>query len=207
MPKLDTLHIQIIAGLFGAALFFAGAMLGGVGQASKTEQNATAQSSGALLGGPFEMVNQSGETVTEASYADHYLFIYFGFTFCPDICPAALESMSVALDQLGAKGANVKPLFVTVDPERDTVENVREYVANFHEDFDGLTGTAEQVRSMADVYKVYYRKNITDLGQDGYLMDHSGYIYFMDPAGTYLTHFTHRDSPDQMAVKMAEYLR
>ncbi len=206
MSKLRALHVQLIAGFAGLLLFVTGAAFAGLGPFGAGAPKAQSQGA-ALVGGPFEMVNQDGQTVTEASYSGKYLFIYFGFTFCPDICPAALETMSVALDQLGPRAAQVKPLFVTVDPERDTVENVRDYVANFHTSFEGLTGSAEQVRTMADAYRVYYKKNYTELGQGGYLMDHSGFIYFMNPQGGYLTHFTHRDSPDQMALKMAEYLK
>lgn len=159
----------------------------------------------ATLGGPFELVDQDGVTRTAEDFYGSYPLIYFGFTHCPDLCPTSLATMAQAIDRLAErapdKAARVVPLFVTVDPRRDTVAVLKDYVPNFHPRLVGLTGTAEQIEQMARNYGVFYAP--VPMGGGDYLMDHSGFILLMGPAGEYLTHF--ESGVD--AAELAEVLR
>lgn len=160
----------------------------------------------ALVGGPFELVNGNGETVTDADFRGEYMLIYFGFTYCPDVCPLDLATMSDALDMLDENRAgNVQPLFISVDPERDTPEVVGQYVQHFHPRLMGLTGTPEQVAEAADAYRVYYRKAEVD-GATDYLVDHSSIVYLMGPDGGFLTHFRHGATAEEMAEGIRRHI-
>ena len=152
----------------------------------------------ALIGGPFTLVDRTGKTVTEASLKGKWSLIYFGYTFCPDVCPTSLSVMTQALDQLGPLADRVTPVFVTVDPERDTVQQLAAYHEHFHPSFVMLTGSTAQVKDAARAYRVYYRKAESEASTE-YLMDHSSITYLMDPAGRYVTHFGHDATPDGMA--------
>lgn len=159
----------------------------------------------ALIGGPFTLTNHEGKTVTEKDFEGQFTLVYFGYTFCPDICPAELQVMSAAIDQLGDKGKKVTPVFISIDPERDTVEQLASYVPNFHPRLVGLTGTPEQVRQAAKAYRVYFAK-AKDSSATDYLMDHSSIVYLMGPDGTYLAHFSYGTGVDKMAEKIAKFL-
>ncbi len=145
----------------------------------------------ALVGGPFTMVNHKGETVTEKSFAGKYMLLFFGFTFCPDVCPTELQVMSAALDQLGSKADNITPILVSVDPARDTPQVLASYVENFHPRLVGLTGTPEQVAAMAKAYKVFYAKVENAERPQDYLMDHSSILFLMAPDGSFVKHFSY----------------
>ena len=159
----------------------------------------------AAIGGPFELVDHTGATVTEESFDDRYLLVYFGYAYCPDICPTELLIMGQAIDELGDLADEVQPLFVTVDPARDTVEYLAAYVPTFHPRLVGLTGSDEQIHAAAKAYRVFYRLNEPD--EDGnYLVDHTSYVYFMDPDGDYVTHFVFGQGPEKMAQIMRKHL-
>ena len=159
----------------------------------------------AAIGGPFELVDHTGKTVTEESFGERHLLVYFGYAWCPDVCPTELIVMGDAMDELGALGDEVQPLFITVDPERDTVDALADYVPSFHPRLVGLTGSEEQIRAAAQAYRVYYRLNEAD--EDGdYLVDHTSYVYFMDPDGDYLTHFVFGQGPEKMAEVIRKHL-
>jgi len=158
----------------------------------------------ALIGGSFELVDQNGQTRTEKDFLGQNLLIYFGYTFCPDVCPTELSKMSTAMDMLPA-GANVTPVFITIDPERDTVEQVKAYVSAFHPKMVGLTGTPEQIAAAAKAYRVYYARNESS-GASDYLMDHSSIIYFMDEDGEFVAHFTIDSTPEQIAERVRDAL-
>lgn len=163
----------------------------------------TQEGTAALIGGPFTLVDQTGKTVTEKSLKGKWSLIYFGYTFCPDVCPTSLTVMTQALDQIGPLADKVTPVFVTVDPERDTVQQLAGYHESFHPSFEMLTGTPEQVKQAARAYRVYYRKAESEASTD-YLMDHSSITYLMDPDGVYVTHFGHDVTPDGMAKTLRE---
>lgn len=159
------------------------------------------------VGGPFELVNGDGEIVTEADFAGSHLIVYFGFTYCPDICPTELISIADALDLLApAEAARVQPIFVTVDPERDTPEVVQDYASHFHERMIGLTGSAEQIKAAASAYRVYYAKQEATDPDSPYLMAHTSYIYVMDGEGRYVRHFRMGATPEEIAAGLQEAL-
>lgn len=167
-----------------------------------------ATSSGPSVGGPFTLVNQKGETVTEKDFMGGYLMVFFGYTYCPDVCPTALSDMAAVMDMLGdEKAKKITPVFISVDPARDTPEHLAEYVSFFHPRTIGLTGTEEQIKAVAREYRVYYRLNepAGDDPQD-YLVDHTSIIYLMGPDGKLVTHFSHGTDPKAMAERIGQLL-
>jgi protein SCO1/2 len=162
----------------------------------------------AKIGGPFTLIDHTGAARTEKNFHGKLMLIYFGYTYCPDVCPTALQVMSVALQNLGKKAESVAPLFITVDPERDTVKHLSDYVKNFHAGMVGLTGSAAQIKQVAKVYRVYYRKAEPASGDppEDYLMDHSSVVYLMDREGLYITHFTHRSPSEEIEAAIRKYL-
>ncbi len=177
----------------------------GNGTAARGEAGQSGQSSGSgkiTIGGPFSLTDQTGKHVTQADYAGKYMLIYFGFTFCPDVCPTELQVMSGALSALGAEGARVQPIFITIDPERDTTEVMANYVKQFDPRLIGLSGTAAQTAAIAKEYRVYYEKVKDDDSSADYTMDHSSIVYLMGPDGGFLTFFPPGTSPEKMAAKI-----
>ena len=154
----------------------------------------------ALVGGPFTLTDQHGAAVTDQDFAGRYMLIYFGYTYCPDVCPLSLSNMAQAVDLLPAdKAEQVVPIMITVDPERDTVGQLAEYAPLFHPRLVALTGTPEQIKQAAKAYRVYYSK-AGNGDSDAYLMDHSTFIYLMGPDGKYLRHFSHTATPEEIAA-------
>lgn len=166
---------------------------------------ATAIPPGVELGGPFTLVDSQGQTVTEQDFLGKPLLIYFGYTYCPDVCPTELGTIAAALDQLGPEGAHSQPVFVSVDPERDKPEDMGEYVEMFHPRLIGLTGSPEQVAKAAKAWRVYYAK-VELTGPDDYAMDHSAYSYLMGADGKLLAVFPHQTPPAEMARVIREKL-
>ena len=165
------------------------------------------QSSGAaLIGGPFSLVGADGKPVTDRNFRGRYMLIFFGFTHCPDICPAELQVIAQALEQLGDKAKKVVPIFITLDPERDTPEAMANYVKSFGPNFVGLTGSPEAIAAAAKAYRVAYSKVENKDSADDYSVDHSALAYLMDPEGRYVTHFSYGLSTDQMAEKLEKLL-
>ena len=160
---------------------------------------------GSAIGGPFQLVDQNGRTVTNTQLEGKWLLVYFGYTHCPDACPTALNNIAVALRDLGAKQRDeVRPVFITIDPARDTPKMLKDYVTAFDAPILALTGTAAQVAKAADDYRVYYAKH-PEAGGD-YSMDHSSIIYVMDPKGRFSASFSGEDPPDQMAERLKKLL-
>jgi protein SCO1/2 len=165
------------------------------------------QSSGAaLIGGPFSLVGADGKPVTDRNFRGRYMLIFFGFTHCPDICPAELQVIAQALEQLGDKAKKVVPIFITLDPERDTPEAMANYVKSFGPNFVGLTGSPEAIAAAAQAYRVAYSKVENKDSAGDYSVDHSALAYLMDPEGRYVTHFSYGLSADQMAEKLEKLL-
>ncbi|WP_431855886.1 SCO family protein [Azospirillum sp.] len=157
------------------------------------------ETSAAAVGGPFRLTDHTGKTVTDADYRGKYLLIYFGYTFCPDVCPTELSTMAASLDKLGPTADRIQPLFITIDPERDTVAHMADYVPLFHPRLVGLTGTPDEVRAVAKAYRVYAAKAPGSSGE-GYLMDHSSFVYLMGPDGKFIAVFPGGTSPEKMAT-------
>ena len=159
------------------------------------------------IGGPFTLVDQAGRTVTDKDFRGQYLMIYFGYTYCPDVCPTSLTNMSDALDLLGEKGAEVTPMLITIDPARDTSEHLREYATYFHPRLHALTGSPEQIAAVAKAYRVYYSKvKQEDETEDDYLMDHSSVTYVMGPDGEFRLHFSHGTDAETIASRLRDLL-
>ena len=158
------------------------------------------------IGGPFELVDQSGTTRTERDFRGKLLLVYFGFTFCPDVCPTDLQAIGLAMDQLGADADKVQPLFITVDPARDTAEHLAQYVPMFHPKLIGLTGSAAAVHRAAEAYRVYYKQIDFEKNRDDYTVDHSAFIYLMDRDGKYLGFFPPGTSAEKMVDMIRPYL-
>ena len=160
----------------------------------------------AQIGGPFSLIDHTGRRVTDKDFRGHYLLVFFGFTFCPDVCPAALQVMAAALDRLGSNAERVTPLFITIDPERDTPERLAQYVQSFHPRLIGLTGTPDEIRTVASAYRVFHKKMKDESSTSDYGMEHTAIIYVMDPTGEFVTHFTHATPLDTMVAGLARVL-
>lgn len=160
---------------------------------------------GVSIGGPFTLTDQNGIVRRDTDFRGKLMLVYFGYTYCPDACPTALNDMTQALDALGKSASEVQPIFITVDPARDTVEQMKLYAANFHPSLLALTGTPQQTDAAARAYRVYYAK-VPQSGSDDYLMDHSGFIYLMGRDGKYLAHFSPGMSAAAMAAAIKRYL-
>lgn len=158
------------------------------------------------IGGSFTLTDQDGRAVTDKSWPDKVKLIYFGYTFCPDVCPTALGTIAQALDSLSPEQrARIVPIFVTVDPERDTAAVMKDYVAAFSTDMVGLRGDATQTQVAMKAYKVYAAKAKSD-DPTAYTVDHSSIVYLMGKDGTFLHYFAHGTSAADMAAGLAKYL-
>lgn len=161
----------------------------------------------ALITADFTLQDGKGKTVRATDFRGRYLLVYFGFTHCPDICPTTLLLMQNALSKTGAVAKKIQPVFITVDPERDTPEAVADYAGHFGASMIGLSGTAKQIRHAADSFKVYYSK-VEDKGSAlGYVVDHSGFIYLMAPDGSYVTHFAATVSEQELQKELISHVR
>jgi protein SCO1/2 len=157
------------------------------------------------VGGPFALTDHNGRAVSDQDYRGAYMLIYFGYINCPDICVPALNNMSAALDELGTAGDAIQPLFITVDPLRDTIEAIAGYVPNFHARLIGLTGTVRQTKAVSDAYGVFFEAE-EHAGEDDYLVGHSSYVYLIGPDGEFLTVMSHQTAGPEMAAKIKEFL-
>ena len=161
---------------------------------------------GGNIGGPFELMDHRGQMVTDAQVLDQPALVYFGYTFCPDVCPMDVARNVVAVEILADAGLAVKPVFITIDPARDKVDYLADFVANNHPEMVGLTGTAEQIAKAARAYKVYYRKQPSE-DEDYYLMDHSSFSYFMVPDVGFVDFLRSDLLPEVVADRLACVLR
>ncbi len=158
------------------------------------------------VGGPFTLVDGDGKTVTDRTWPGQYLLVYFGYTFCPDVCPTTLTAVADALDRLGARADRIQPLFITVDPKRDTPPVVKQYAAAFGPRMIGLTGSPAQIAAAAKAYRVYYAEHKTGDGPDDYSMDHSSVLYLMSPDGQFLAPVRADQTGQEIAAALAKLL-
>ncbi|MCK4867645.1 MAG: SCO family protein, partial [Alphaproteobacteria bacterium] len=159
------------------------------------------------IGGPFTLVDHNGDTVTDADFHGRFMLIYFGYTFCPDVCPTAAIMMTHTLEELGEQEAKVTPIIISIDPERDRPDGMKDYTSHFHPRMVGLTGSPEQVAVAIEAYKVYAVKVFEEgWGVDDYFVYHSDVIYFMGPDGEYLDHFGSGSTPKVMAARMRAHM-
>jgi len=157
-----------------------------------------------LVGGSFTLTDQSGKSRSDGEFRGKLMLVYFGYTYCPDVCPTELQTMSDALDKLGAAGEAVQPIFITVDPDRDTAEQLKNYAENFHPRLLALTGSAAQIAEAARAYKVFYQP--VKQADGDYLMDHTSIVYLIGSDGRYIAHFSDSVTAEQMAAEIAKHL-
>ncbi len=156
------------------------------------------------VGGPFRLVDQNGRQVTEADFRGKPFLVFFGFTHCPDVCPTALFEMSEVLRRLGPDAEKTAALFISVDPERDTPEKLKEYLSSFHPRISGLTGTPQEIAEVEKTYRVYAKKVPLDGG--GYTMDHSAIVYLMDKDGRFVAPFNLKRTADEAVADLRRRL-
>lgn len=193
--KLITLLVSVIVILIG----FGGYLI--INKNSFESTQGTAD-----IGGDFTLVNHDNETVSQASYKGMKTLMFFGFTNCPDVCPAELSNIATALEKIDAKRLeNFKVIFVSLDPEYDKPAVIKAYIKAFNDDFIGLTGNAEQIKQIADAYRVYYKKVEHKNSATGYMIEHRAYSYLMDENNKYLAHIS-ADSGVDTIVKMLREL-
>ena len=156
------------------------------------------------VGGPFRLLDHNGRVVTDANFKGHPFLVFFGFTHCPDICPTALFEMSEVLKRLGPDADKTAALFISVDPERDTPEKLKDYVSSFHPRIIGLTGTPAEIEAVAKAYRAYAKKVPLEGGD--YTMDHSAIVYLMDKEGRFVAPFNLKRSAEQAAADLKRRL-
>ncbi len=201
-PTGSPRFMAIAVTLAGLLVLAAGAMLGLA--LRDNPKGAAGTLLGSAIGGPFHLVDQNGKAFSEADLKGKWHLVFFGYTHCPDTCPTALNEMSLALDRLGKERDAVGIVFISVDPERDTPELLKSYVASFDAPIVALTGSADAVKEAAKAYRVYYAKH--PRAEGGYDMDHSAVIYVMDPEGRFTATFTPDATADDMAARLKKLL-
>ncbi|MCY4239310.1 MAG: SCO family protein [Rhodospirillaceae bacterium] len=159
----------------------------------------------ALVGGPFTLVDHTGTTRTNKDLLGKFAIVSFGFTHCPDICPTTVQTVSEALEALGPAAGRIQPVFITIDPERDTVERMKEYHEGFDRRFWMLTGSVAAIAKTAKAYKVGYRK-MKATADGSYQVNHTALIYLMGPEGQYMTHFPYSITPNKMAQQLRKWM-
>lgn len=200
MKKLHILSLILVT--LGAVFLF-----NRIANHKSSRNSGSGRNQQALIGGEFHLIDQKKRKRSNHDFKNKHLLVYFGYSYCPDICPTALSNISAALEKLGSKSKKIQPLFISVDPSRDTPENLNDYMENFHPSFIALTGTKEQVDQAKKAYRVYSANVDTEASQTTeYLIDHSSIVYFMSPKGRFITHFNHETDPDEMAKSLRKFL-
>ena len=154
----------------------------------------------------FALIDHTGKSVTDENYRGKWLLVFFGFTNCPDVCPTALNEIAQIMENLGEKAAKVQPLFITVDPERDTPERMAEFVSAFDPRITGLTGTLEQIKASTKSFKVYYAKEVQKGAPDGYTMEHTASLYLIDPKGRFTRPYSYNATVDEITDDLRQRL-
>ena len=162
--------------------------------------------SASLVGGSFTLQDGDGRQVTSGDFRGKYMLIYFGYTFCPDVCPTTLTDAADALDRLGPKADRLQVIFITIDPKRDTPAVVKQYAAAFSPRLIGLTGSPEQIAQVAKEYRVYYAEHRTGPGPGDYAMDHSSILYLMGPDGNFIAPIRADETGAEMAADIAKLM-
>lgn len=198
--------LPILVVTFVVAVFAVGAWLNL--RVAETPENAAVGGMvvNVSIGGPFELTDHTGTRMSDDALRGKYALIYFGYTFCPDVCPTELGEIAVALDELGKAGEQVTPVMITIDPERDTPEILAEYVPLFHDRLVGLTGTNAEIKDVAEKYRVFYRR-FEDPDLTFYLMDHTSFVYLIDPKGAVASMFRYGTPPEDMAATIRQHMR
>jgi cytochrome oxidase Cu insertion factor (SCO1/SenC/PrrC family) len=203
MRRSGARALIIVASLFCSSSF-AGGLAAAEDQPSAAQMMDDLMYGRGTVGGPFTLTDPDGKPRSDSEFRGKLLIVYFGYTYCPDVCPADLMAITQALDALGPLAEGVQPVFITVDPERDT-KVLKEYVSAFHRSLVGLTGSPEEIRKVANAYKAFYVKVPDERGGD-YSIDHTGVIYLMGRNGEYLGFMPPQTSPERLTEILRKYL-
>jgi len=187
-------YLLLAAALAGGLLWHESEMVPGLGKSVITGR--------ADVGGPFRLTDQNGKSVSDADFRGRYMLVYFGYSFCPDVCPTTLAVMAQALEKLGGRRGRVVPVFITIDPERDTPKVLADYMKAFGPDFVGLTGSAAAIQDAERKYRVYAVKKPLEKGNYG--VDHSSVLYLMGPDGRLVSFYDEAISPDDLAKELKQ---
>ncbi|GGG79246.1 protein senC [Salipiger pallidus] len=179
-------------------------MAGGSGDRFEPCRTAAVAGGAGSIGGPFELLNSEGDTVTDADVITEPSLVYFGYTFCPDVCPLDMVRNAQAVDALAERGYSAQPVFISIDPERDTPEVVGDFAWNIHEKGVGLTGSPEQVKAASQAYRTFYRKQEGD--DEFYLVDHSTFTYLVLPGEGFVEYFRRDLPPEEIADRAACFI-
>jgi protein SCO1 len=202
--RMTRLYAGLAAAIAAVALGFMGWKAFLDRPADAFAQCRQGQVAGGDIGGPFTLLNTAGQSVTDADVLAKPALVYFGYTFCPDVCPFDMARNVEAVDLLAERGFDVTPVFISIDPERDTPEALADYAANMHPELVALTGSAEQVKAASQAYKTFYRKQ--DSEDEFYLMDHSTFTYLMLPGTGFVDFFRRETTSAAMADSVACFL-
>ncbi|HEY4076907.1 MAG TPA: SCO family protein [Rhizomicrobium sp.] len=186
-------YLLLAAALAGGVLWYESEQVPRLGQVVSAGK--------ADVGGPFRLTDQTGKTLSDTDFRGRYMLIYFGYSFCPDVCPTTLSVIAQALDKLGSDGKRIVPVFITIDPERDTPKVLADYMKAFGQNFVGLTGSAAEIKAVEKKYRVYAVKKPVDPNNPkrGYGMDHSSVLYLMGPDGKLVTFYDEAIPADELA--------
>jgi protein SCO1 len=194
MPRINPVLFVVVLFVVGFAAAYSIRL---APEGSRTEGKA-------LIGGPFSLADTDGKRVTDSDFRGKLMLVFFGYTHCPDVCPTELQNMADVMGKLGASAKEVAPVFISVDPARDTPEALSAYVRNFSTDIVGLTGAPDEIASAAKAYRVYFKK--ADGGPQDYTVDHSVFVYLMDRNGNYLNHFMFNTPAETIASSIRKYI-
>ena len=210
-PPVIVLAAFVVVGVVAAGSLWRLGDLRSQNAADSQGTAATKTSAPAEFGGPFELTDQNGMRRTDMEFRGKYMLVFFGYTYCPDVCPTTLAVEAEALDQIGERASRIVPIFITVDPKRDTPEKLKSYLSAFEPqpasprmNFIGLTGTAEEIEKAADAYEVFYQAHLDGRfgGDEGYSVDHTGNVYLMNPEGKFVAYYSQGISPDELAADL-----
>ncbi|MCB2087634.1 MAG: SCO family protein [Sphingomonadaceae bacterium] len=205
MPPLFSRPLNLLAALGVPALALALAACSPQG----SETNEEPPLAGAPIGGDFELINSKGETVRWADFRGKWTIVYFGYAYCPDICPTDMQRTIQGLKLFGQedaeRAASIQPIFISVDPERDTPDVVGQFTSAFSDQLIGLTGTPEQVKQAGDAFRVYYNRG-EDTAGGGYLVDHTNITYLFDPDGKPIATLPTDQGPEAIAAELDKWV-
>lgn len=189
--------------LLGMVGLFLGVLLLGAGA---TIWLGGSSSIGPAIGGPFSLTDTDGKRFTDKDLRGSYVLVYFGYTFCPDVCPTTLNHVAEALDQLGPLAQRIRPVFITIDPARDTPAVMKQYVSAFSPRLIGLTGTKDEIAAVAREFRVYYAEHRSGDGSGDYTMDHSSVLYLLGPDGKFIAPLRADGTAEQLASQLSKQL-
>jgi protein SCO1/2 len=204
MPGSGARALLVIAFLFGAGVLFCAVATAAEEQPAAAQMMDDLMYGRGAVGGPFTLTDHTGRKRSDSEFRGRLMVVYFGYTYCPDVCPADLMAITQALDALGPAAGGIQPVFITVDPERDT-KVLADYVAAFHPSLVGFTGSPEEIRKVANAYKAFYAK-VRDERSGEYSIDHAGAIYVMGRDGEYLGFMPPQTSPDRLTEVLRKHL-